>query len=345
MKTPRILIIYTGGTIGMKEDPDTLALVPFDFSQISQEVPQIRKFGYEIEADSFDAPIDSSDAGPKLWIKIASHIEKRYNEFDGFVVLHGTDTMAYSASALSFMLDNLEKPVIFTGSQLPIGMLRTDGAENLISSIEIAASRGLDGSPMVPEVCVYFQNQLFRANRTTKYNAENFHAFSSANYPPLAEVGIHIDFNTRLINYPSQRGWPLGVNTSLDTSVISVKLVPGMSESGFASICATPGIKAIVIESFGTGNVPSDEWFVKPLREAAARGVLLVNVSQCAAGKVDMDAYANGRVMKDLGAVSGYDATFESVITKLYCLLGTHKDLNMVKRLMNMNLKGEISKK
>ena len=227
-----ILLVYTGGTIGMKQDPVTFDLRPFDFSQILEEVPELRKFGYRIDTYSFDPVIDSSDVDIEFWKRLAHLIEEHYDSYDGFVILHGTDTMSFSASAMSFMLGDIEKPVVFTGSQLPIGMLRTDGKENLISSIEIAASKDSNGHPMVPEVCIYFESQLYRGNRTTKYTAENFRAFRSANYPVLAEVGIHIRFNTAFIRYPEKWGRPLRVTYDLDPSVLIIKVIPGMNLAG-----------------------------------------------------------------------------------------------------------------
>ena len=239
----KILLIYTGGTIGMKQNPDTLLLEPFDFTQILQEVPELRKFGFAIDTYSFDPVIDSSDANPAFWVRLCELIGANYKAYDGFVVLHGTDTMAYSASALSFMLENLEKPVIFTGSQLPIGMLRTDGKENLIDSLELAAACDAHGHPYVSEVCIYFENELFRGNRTTKYSAENFSAFRSPNYPPLAEVGTHIRYNNQALYHPSRWGLPLLMHTQLDNRVAVLKIFPGISEAYVRAVLATEGLQ------------------------------------------------------------------------------------------------------
>lgn len=341
----KILLIYTGGTIGMKQDPETLHLKPFNFSQITEEVPELKKFGYIIDSYSFDPAIDSSDVKPEFWIELANLIEKNYDSYDGFVVLHGTDTMAYSASMMSFIFEDLEKPVIFTGSQLPIGMLRTDGKENLISAIELAAQVSADGHPMVPEVCVYFESQLYRGNRTTKYNAENFRAFRSANYPVLADVGIHIKFNPPLIRYPKEWGWPLKLHRDLDTNVALLKLYPGMSEAYVRAVLSVPGLRAVVVESFGTGNAMSSKWFLDALAEFNDKRGIVVNVTQCLEGKVDMKAYANGAGLERLGALSGNDITTESALAKLYFLLGQEKDNQRVKKLFTLDFRGEISNK
>jgi len=344
-KKRSILLIYTGGTIGMKQDPDTLALKPFDFGQILKEVPELRKFGYTIDNVSFNPIIDSSDVKTDVWVEIARIIQSNYNGYDGFVVLHGTDTMAYSASALSFMLRDLEKPVIFTGSQLPIGMLRTDGRENLISSIEIAAAQDSHGHAVVPEVCIYFENRLFRGNRTTKYNAEDFRAFRSANCPLLAEVGIHIRYNTQFIRYPKAWGRPLSIHTDLDTRVVILKIFPGITREYVEAILGMGNLKAIVLETYGSGNSLSDTWFLDALSNFDRSKGVIVNVTQCQAGSVDMSAYANGAILKNAGVIGGYDITVESALTKLFILLGEYSDNEMVKRMMSENLRGEISDK
>ncbi len=338
-----ILLIYTGGTIGMKQDPETMTLVPFDFSQILEEVPELKKFVHTIDLHSFDPPIDSSDIEVKIWMDIANLIKERYEDYDGFVVLHGTDTMSYSASALSFMLENLEKPVVFTGSQLPIGMLRTDGKENLISSIEIAAARDKDGRAMVPEVSVFFESQLYRGNRTTKYNAENFRAFRSANYPSLADAGIHIKYNIPFIRYPGTWGKELAVNTNLDTNVTILKIFPGISPDTVKSILSTPNLKALIIETYGSGNAPTKQWFINLLQEAIAKGLIIFNISQCLAGSVDMEAYATGILLKRIGVIGGNDSTTEAAIAKLFFLLGQNADILTTKELLQKNLRGEIT--
>lgn len=282
----------------MKQDPVTFDLRPFDFSQILEEVPELKKFGYRIDTYSFDPVIDSSDVNIEFWKRLTRLIEDNYGSYDGFVILHGTDTMSFSASALSFMLGDITKPVVFTGSQLPIGMLRTDGKENLISSIEIAASKDPYGHPMVPEVCIYFESQLYRGNRTTKYTAENFRAFRSANYPVLAEVGIHIKFNTAFIRYPDDWSRPLRPVYSLDPSVLIIKVIPGMKQEILDAMVSIPGTRAIILETYGSGNAPSGKWFTDTLKKAIDRGLIVLNITQCLAGRVDMDTYSTGKALK-----------------------------------------------
>lgn len=327
----------------MKIDPQTQALAPFDFSHIMEEVPELKKFGYKLDSYSFDPVIDSSDADIPFWQELVRIIEINYNKYDGFVVLHGTDTMSYTASALSFMLENLGKPVIFTGSQLPIGMLRTDGKENLISSIEIAAAKDDEERALVPEVCIYFESQLYRGNRTTKYNAENFRAFRSANYPVLADVGIHIRFNPDLIRYPKW-GKDFKVHYDMDPNVAIVKIVPGMSVNNISILNKVEGLRAVILETFGSGNAPTNGKFIDAVRQLVDNGIIVVNVSQCHAGRVDMDAYATGIALKKIGVVSGEDSTIEAALAKLYFLLGKYPDNNDVRVNMSKNIRGEISK-
>lgn len=338
-----ILLVYTGGTIGMKQDPVTFDLRPFDFSQILEEVPELKKFGYRIDTYSFDPVIDSSDVDIEFWKKLAHLIEKNYDSYDGFVILHGTDTMSFSASAMSFMLGDIEKPVVFTGSQLPIGMLRTDGKENLISSIEIAASKDSDGHPMVPEVCIYFESQLYRGNRTTKYTAENFRAFRSANYPVLAEVGIHIKFNTAFIRYPQQWGRSLHVTYDLDPSVLIIKVIPGMKKELLDSLVSTEGIRAVILETYGSGNAPSGKWFTDSIRKAIDRGLIVLNITQCLAGRVDMDAYSTGKSLKNIGVTGGGDCTTEAAVAKLFFLLGQYSDNETIVNFLKKNIRGELT--
>lgn len=338
-----ILIIYTGGTIGMKQDPVDFTLKPFNFGQILSEVPEIRKFVCRVDTYSFSPLIDSSDAQPEFWIDLARLIKKEYVNYDGFVVLHGTDTMSFTASALSFMLENLEKPVVFTGSQLPIGMLRTDGKENLISAVEIASAADEQGRPIVPEVTVFFDSHLYRGNRTIKYSAENFWAFRSENAPALADTGIHIKYNLDEIRYPKQYGNPLKISETLDTDVAILKIFPGMRENMVRALFATEGLRAVILETFGSGNAPTQKWFLDIISEADRRGLIIMNITQCIAGCVDMEAYATGIELKKMGVVSGYDSTLEAALAKLFYLMGKYADNDVVKRELNKNLRGEIS--
>lgn len=339
-----LLLIYTGGTIGMKQDPDELTLRPFDFSQILEEVPEIRKFAFRIDSYTFDPLIDSSDVEPSLWQSLAELIQARYDDYDGFIILHGTDTMSYSASALSFMLDGLTKPVIFTGSQLPIGVPRTDGKENLISAVEIASAKDAEGHAKVPEVCICFDSLLMRGNRTTKVNAEVFRAFLSPNYPPLAEAGINIRYNDEAIRKPLDWYQRVSINTSLDTRVAVLKLHPGMTPQAVRYFLCGPQTRAVILETYGSGNAPMKEWFLDIVREADAAGKIMVNVTQCLRGTVNMDLYANGKALEKAGVIPGYDATTESVLAKLFYLMGKSEDDKWVKAMMGRNLKGEISK-
>ena len=338
-----ILIIYTGGTIGMKQDPVDFTLKPFNFGQILSEVPEIRKFVCRVDTYSFSPLIDSSDAQPEFWIDLARLIKKEYANYDGFVVLHGTDTMSFTASALSFMLENLEKPVVFTGSQLPIGMLRTDGKENLISAVEIASAADEQGRPIVAEVTVFFDSHLYRGNRTIKYSAENFWAFRSENAPALADTGIHIKYNLDEIRYPKQYGNPLKISETLDTDVAILKIFPGMRENMVRALFATEGLRAVILETFGSGNAPTQKWFLDIISEADRRGLIMMNITQCIAGCVDMEAYATGIELKKMGVVSGYDSTLEAALAILFYLMGKYADNDVVKRELNKNLRGEIS--
>lgn len=336
-----ILLIYTGGTIGMKESGH--GLVPFDFSQILDEVPELQKFTFKIDSHTFDPLIDSSDVEPGMWKDLARLIKEKYEDYDGFVVLHGTDTMAYSASALSFMLDNLGKPVIFTGSQLPVGSLRTDGKENLVSAIEVASARDARGRAIVPEVAIYFNSQLIRGNRATKVNATSFDAFRSPNCPPLAEAGINIRYNKAVIRYPSQEA-PFAIHTALDTRVAILKVHPGITEQVARNVLLGDGIRAVIIETYGSGNAISKPWFTDIIRESAAGGKILLNITQCLAGDVNMNLYATGKALKEAGVVSGGDLTTEGGLAKLFYLMGEYADNEKVKQLLERNLKGEISK-
>ena len=341
-KTP-ILIIYTGGTIGMISDPATDSLKPFNFEQMANMVPALKSFDFKLDSISFKNPIDSSDININVWVELAEIIKKNNEKYDGFVVLHGTDTMSYSASALSFMLENLHKPVIFTGSQLPIETLRTDGKENLITAIEIAAAQK-NGKPIVPEVCIYFENRLYRGNRTKKYNAEHFDAFESANYPALAKVGVHIRYNYDAIHYSSQNK-VLNAHTKLDTNIAILKLFPGITKQAVKAILNTENLKAVIIESFGAGNGPTSKWFIELLIETINKGIIILNVSQCNAGSVDMGKYETSVDMLKIGVIGGHDSTSEAALTKLMYLLGKGLSNKEIKMYLRTSISGEISLK
>ena len=341
-KCPSVLLIYTGGTIGMIENAETGALENFNFDHLLKHVPELKKFNYRISSYQFDPPIDSSDMEPQAWAKLVKIINYNYDYFDGFVILHGTDTMAYTASALSFMLENLSKPVILTGSQLPIGVLRTDGKENLITAIEIAAAK-IDGKAIVPEVCIFFENHLMRGNRTTKINAENFNAFRSFNYPPLARVGIHIKYEPSRIIRPDDSK-PLKPHFLFDSNVVILTLFPGIQESIVSSILHAPGLKAVVLKTFGSGNAPQKEWLIRELSDATSRGIIIVNITQCSSGAVEMERYGTGLQLLQTGVISGYDSTVESAVTKLMFLVGHKYSSKEIRYFMTTSIAGEISR-
>lgn len=336
----KILLIYTGGTIGMKKDFETGALKAFNFSKLLQRIPELKLLDCEIETISFEKPIDSSNMNPEKWADIATIIEDNYSFYDGFVVLHGSDTMSYSASALSFMLENLSKPVVFTGSQLPIGDLRTDAKENLITAIQIASLRE-NGNPVISEVCLYFEYKLYRGNRTTKTNAEHFNAFISPNYPHLIESGVHLKMNKELF-LPLKKELKLKVHKTLDTNVVIVKMFPGMSETVLAAIFNISNLKGIVLETYGAGNAPTEDWFIRLLTQAIQNGIQVVNVTQCSAGSVNMGQYETSSAMKKIGVISGKDITTEAAITKLMYLLGHTIVQNDFKTVFETPLRGEI---
>jgi L-asparaginase len=339
--TPSILIIYTGGTIGMLQNHKTGSLQPLNFDQISLHVPELKKLGYVLNTISFDPPMDSSDIDPETWVKLARIVYSNYKLYDGFVILHGTDTMAYTASALSFMLDNLCKPIILTGSQLPIGVLRTDGKENIITAVEIAASKEF-GKTIVPEVCIYFENRLYRGNRTTKINADNFNAFQSPNYPSLAKVGIQIKYNKEVIsNAGSEK--PLKLMEVFDNNIAILKLFPGMSREYVDAVLGIKGLKALILETFGSGNAPAYEWFIQSIRKAVENNIVVLDVTQCQSGSVELGRYETSRKLFEAGVISGYDITTEAATTKLMLLFGQGYSVEEVKLLLNSSLKGEIS--
>ena len=335
-----VLLIYTGGTIGMIENPDTGALESFNFLHLLDNVPELKRLGSNISTIQFDPPIDSSDMSPDKWGELVRIIADNYDYFDGFVILHGTDTMSFTASALSFMLEGLNKPVILTGSQLPIGVLRTDGKENLITAIEIAAAKE-GGRPIVPEVCILFENLLLRGNRTKKTNAEKFNAFNSYNYPPLARVGIHIRYDDHVIQYPSPDS-TLVPHFSIDPNIVVLKIFPGITRDVVRSILHIPNLKGVVLETFGSGNAMTHQWFLSDMKEAIDSGIVVVNISQCTGGSVQMDLYETGNKLSYTGIISGYDMTTEAALAKLMFLFGQQNSHEQIKAKLKRSLCGEM---
>lgn len=341
MKTKAdILLIYTGGTIGMVKDFETGALKAFNFDELLHNIPELKLLEHKIDTLSFDRPIDSSNMKPAFWLQIAEMIEENYEKYDGFVVLHGSDTMSYSASALSFMFENLGKPVIFTGSQLPIGDLRTDAKENLITSIQIAGLRE-HGRPVITEVGLYFEYKLYRANRTTKINAEHFQAFASLNYPPLVESGVHLEVNRSALWKTHRRG-KMRLHRELNDDIALVKVFPGINRSVMEHIFSKEDVKGIILETYGSGNAPTEEWFVSLLKTAISRGVVVVNVTQCIGGSVNMGQYETSSQLKKIGVVSGKDITTEAAIAKLMYLLAKDLSPKVFKTIFETSLRGEM---
>ncbi len=339
----RVLLILTGGTISMVRNNATGALCPASVETFQSLVPELVNSEVKVDILPFDPMIDSSDVNPDHWVRMAEVVEKHYANYDGFVILHGTDTMSYSASALSFMLENLHKPVVFTGSQLPIGVLRSDARENLLTALEIAAAMDERHQPRVPEVCIYFEGKLFRANRTTKKNAEQFEAFDSYNYPTLAKAGVHITYRDHLIGGFAGQG-DLRVHSRICRDVAILKLFPGITSNLVEAILHTKGLRGVVLETFGSGNAPSYDWLYHQLRDAVDRGVVIVNKTQCNMGAVEMGRYEVSLNLMKAGVLSGYDITTEALLTKMMLLFGEYpNDIEKVKQLLQTSLMGEMT--
>ena len=336
----KVLLISTGGTITMVRDTHSGALVPADMETFKAFMPELFAGEIQVDIQAFSPLIDSSDINPECWVRMAQMVYDHYDAYDGFVILHGTDTMSYSASALSFMLENLGKPVVFTGSQLPVGVLRSDAKENLLTAIEIAGAKDEDDNPIVPEVTIYFEDRLFRANRTTKRNAEHFSAFNSYNYPALAKAGVHITYQPHLVHYSDPEA-PLRLHTQFDCNVAVLKLFPGIQQPVVRALLRTRGLKGVVLETFGAGNAPTDKWLYRELKSAVDRGIIIVNKTQCNTGSVEMGLYAVSLNLMKAGVLSGHDITTEALLTKMMLLLGETPET--AKELLGQDLCGEMT--
>ncbi|MFO7257197.1 MAG: asparaginase [Bacteroidota bacterium] len=333
-----VLVIYTGGTFGMAFDGSG-TLVPFDFSRILGYLPPLKHLALELNVVSFETPIDSSNMGPDHWRIIAEVIRDEYDRNDGFVVLHGTDTMAYTASALSFMLEGLSKPVVFTGAQLPVSEPRSDARENLITAIEIASAKK-DGKAIVPEVCIYFDYELLRGNRSRKVESMQFDAFDSGNYPLLAKAGVKIDYNHSAIRQAPEG--PLRLHTRVDPRIAILKLFPGITREAVRSVLRTPDVRGVVLETYGSGNAPTLPWLVAELADAIARGVVVLNISQCPGGMVILGRYETSKELLRIGVIGGSDLTTEAAVTKMMILMGEY-DRDRAVELIQTSLAGEMS--